>query len=109
MPTNLSPLWTGAFNTAEKELLSKKVLNYINQTGVDLFPGGVPNTLLQSGGIFKTFFIELLTTQFRFFFSILWEILNSFILLNNRIVSHRAKYRIVSNRFEFKPNLRFFL
>lgn len=49
MPTNLAPLWTGAFNTAEKELLSKKILKYINQTGIDQFPGGVPNTLLQSG------------------------------------------------------------
>ncbi|XP_031633665.1 trehalase isoform X3 [Contarinia nasturtii] len=49
VPTNLSPLWTGAFNTAEKELLSKKVLKYINETGIDLFPGGVPNTLIQSG------------------------------------------------------------
>lgn len=49
MPTNLSPLWAGAYNTAEKELLSKKILKYINQTGIDQFPGGVPNTLLQSG------------------------------------------------------------
>lgn len=49
MPTNLSPLWAGAFNPAEKELLSRKILNYVNQTGIDLFPGGVPNTLMQSG------------------------------------------------------------
>lgn len=49
MPTNLAPLWTGAFSHAEKEKVSKQVLNYINQTGIDLFPGGVPNTLTQSG------------------------------------------------------------
>lgn len=49
MPTNLAPLWTGAFNQAEKEKVSRQVLNYINQTGIDLFPGGVPNTLTQSG------------------------------------------------------------
>lgn len=49
MPTNLFPLWAGAFNTAERERISEKVLNYIEKTGIDLFPGGVPNTLTQSG------------------------------------------------------------
>lgn len=49
VPTNLAPLWTGAFNTADKERLAVRILNYINQTGVDQFPGGIPNTLVQSG------------------------------------------------------------
>lgn len=49
VPTNLSPLWVGAFNTAEKDYIAKRVLDYINSTGIDLFPGGVPNTLVQSG------------------------------------------------------------
>lgn len=49
VPTNLSPLWTGCFNTNEKPIIAKKILNYINETGIDVFPGGVPNTLLQSG------------------------------------------------------------
>lgn len=49
VPTNLSPLWVGAFNSADKKFLSKKVLNYINQIGIDSYPGGVPTTLKNSG------------------------------------------------------------
>lgn len=49
VPTNLAPLWTGCFNANDKTHLSRKILKYINETGIDMFPGGVPNTLLQSG------------------------------------------------------------
>lgn len=49
MPTNFAPLWTGAFNQANKQELSTRIMNYINKTRIDQFPGGVPNTLTQSG------------------------------------------------------------
>lgn len=49
VPTNLSPLWVGCFNTNDKAHIAAKTLAYIKKTGLDLFPGGVPNTLLQSG------------------------------------------------------------
>lgn len=47
--TNLSPLWTGCFNTSQKGDIAKKILKYIGDTGIDSYPGGVPNTLQQSG------------------------------------------------------------
>lgn len=48
-PTNLSPLWTRCFDESRSQHIAEKVLNYINQTNVDVFPGGVPNTLYQTG------------------------------------------------------------
>lgn len=48
-PTNLSPLWTNCFNQSRIQLIADKVLGYINQTGIDDFPGGIPNTLEHSG------------------------------------------------------------
>lgn len=48
-PTNLSPLWTNCFNQSQSQHIARKVLQYINQTGIDDFPGGVPNTLYHSG------------------------------------------------------------
>lgn len=49
VPTNLSPLWVGAFNASDKANIANKTLNYIKDLGLDLFPGGVPNTLRQAG------------------------------------------------------------
>jgi alpha,alpha-trehalase len=48
-PTNLSPLWTNCFNQSRRQHIAEKVLQYINQTEIDNYPGGVPNTLYQSG------------------------------------------------------------
>lgn len=48
VPTNLSPLWTGAFNTQDKSLVPR-ILNYINSTGINQYPGGIPNTLMDTG------------------------------------------------------------
>ncbi|KAH8254403.1 hypothetical protein KR032_009879 [Drosophila birchii] len=48
-PTNLSPLWVKAFNISDTEKISKSVLNYIAENKLDSFPGGVPNTLYQTG------------------------------------------------------------
>lgn len=49
VPTNLAPLWTNCFNQADKANLTKKVLAYIKNNGLDKYPGGVPNTLTLSG------------------------------------------------------------
>lgn len=49
VPTNLSPLWVGAFKASDKANIAAKTLKYIASTGVDQFPGGVPNTLMQVG------------------------------------------------------------
>lgn len=49
VPTNLSPLWVKAFNISDTEKISKSVLAYIEANKLDTFPGGVPNTLYQTG------------------------------------------------------------
>lgn len=35
----------GCYNTNDRATLSEKVLRYVNETGLDKYPGGVPNTL----------------------------------------------------------------
>lgn len=47
--TNLSPLWAGCFNTSDSARIAARTLAYINTTGIDRFPAGVPNTLRESG------------------------------------------------------------
>jgi len=47
--TNLAPLWMNCYNTADRVNITSKVLSYINATGIDKYPGGVPNTLEHSG------------------------------------------------------------
>lgn len=49
VPTNLTPLWVGCFNKNNKAYVAEKILNYVTETGIDVFPGGVPNTLRQAG------------------------------------------------------------
>lgn len=39
----------GCYNTANKSAIARKVLTYIDSTGIDAFPGGVPATLMQTG------------------------------------------------------------
>jgi alpha,alpha-trehalase len=48
-PTNLAPLWMGCYNQADSAQLTEKVLNYIEWTGIDDYPGGVPNSLNPTG------------------------------------------------------------
>ncbi|XP_055908702.1 trehalase-like isoform X2 [Eupeodes corollae] len=48
-PTNLFPLWTKAFNPKDSEKISKTVLKYIAKLELDKYPGGVPNTLSNTG------------------------------------------------------------
>lgn len=47
--TNLSPLIFGCYDTANKSAIARKILAYIDFSGIDAFPGGVPTTLMQSG------------------------------------------------------------
>jgi alpha,alpha-trehalase len=39
-PTNLSPLWTNCFDESRRQHIADKVLQYINQTEIDNYPGG---------------------------------------------------------------------
>lgn len=48
-PTNLAPLWTNCFNLSQREIIAEKVLAYIDNLKLDAFPGGVPNTLFNTG------------------------------------------------------------
>lgn len=48
-PSNLSPLIFGCYNTDDKSTLARKVLAYIETSGIDAFPGGVPASLMQTG------------------------------------------------------------
>lgn len=52
--SNLSPLWVKAYKPEDEVKIASKILNYVNVTGVNSYPGGVPNTLEQSGKIPKT-------------------------------------------------------
>ncbi|XP_055854744.1 trehalase-like [Episyrphus balteatus] len=49
VPTNLSPLWTKAYNRADSEKISKSVIKYLKDLKIDSYPGGIPNTLQHSG------------------------------------------------------------
>lgn len=42
-------MWLECYNTANKSAIARKVLAYIDSIGIDSFPGGVPNTLMQTG------------------------------------------------------------
>lgn len=48
-PTNLSPLVFGCYDTTNKSEIARKVLAYIDSTGIDTFAGGIPTTLKQTG------------------------------------------------------------
>ncbi|XP_041449192.1 trehalase isoform X2 [Drosophila obscura] len=49
VPTNLAPLFVKAYNISDTEKISASVLSYIEKNKLDTFPGGVPNTLYQTG------------------------------------------------------------
>ncbi|XP_055694077.1 trehalase isoform X1 [Lutzomyia longipalpis] len=49
VPTNLAPLWMKAYNTAQEDHITDKVLRYIESENLDSYPGGVPNTLQNTG------------------------------------------------------------
>ncbi|GAB0092045.1 Trehalase [Sergentomyia squamirostris] len=49
VPTNLAPLWMKCYNEALEANITDKVLRYIERTNIDSYPGGVPNTLQNTG------------------------------------------------------------
>lgn len=49
VPTNLSPLWVGAFDAADRVHITERMMKYINRIGIDQYEGGVPNTMMASG------------------------------------------------------------
>lgn len=49
VPTNLAPLWANCFNQSDVPHLADKILNYISESGIERFAGGVPNTLQSTG------------------------------------------------------------
>lgn len=49
--SNLSPLWLKAYDPEKATDIATKVLEYIKRTGIDDYPGGVPNTLEHSGNL----------------------------------------------------------
>lgn len=48
-PTNLSPLWMRCYDPARRQHIADRVLQYINDTKLDDYPGGVPNSLQHTG------------------------------------------------------------
>lgn len=55
--SNLSPLWLKAYNPTDELKIIPKILNYVNASGADNYPGGVPNTLEHSGSFIFIFFL----------------------------------------------------
>jgi len=47
--SNLSPLWNRAFKPEDEQMITEKVLAYIEKNQLDSYPGGVPNTLEATG------------------------------------------------------------
>lgn len=47
--SNLFPLWVGCFDRFNRPKIARQVLGYINRLQLDKFPGGVPNTLANTG------------------------------------------------------------
>lgn len=45
VPTNFAPLWTGSYNQQKRSRIIEGVLEAVNRWDLDLYSGGVPNTL----------------------------------------------------------------
>ncbi|XP_014281749.1 trehalase [Halyomorpha halys] len=48
-PTNIAPLWTGAYDSKKKEYYVSNVLKYLDKTNIKVNVGGIPSTLIHSG------------------------------------------------------------
>jgi alpha,alpha-trehalase len=48
-PTNFAPLFTSCFDESKREMIAEKFLKYIERNELDKYPGGVPNTLMNTG------------------------------------------------------------
>ncbi|XP_018571291.1 trehalase isoform X2 [Anoplophora glabripennis] len=47
-PTNIAPLWTGCYNTTNKDKIVRSVLKYLQNKNI-LYPGGIPTTVEHTG------------------------------------------------------------
>lgn len=47
--SNFAPLWTMSFDQRNVPYLSKKIMNYIKETCLKRYPGGVPTTFYRTG------------------------------------------------------------
>ncbi|XP_032524853.2 trehalase isoform X1 [Danaus plexippus] len=48
-PSNVAPLWTGAYDRGREEYYVNRVINYLDKVKVDIFEGGIPATFEHSG------------------------------------------------------------
>lgn len=48
-PTNFAPLWTNCFDLSKREHIVEKILAYIETHKLDDYPGGIPNTMENTG------------------------------------------------------------
>lgn len=49
VPTNLSPLWMRCYNPSRRQHIADRVMDYINKSRLNDYPGGVPTTESRSG------------------------------------------------------------
>lgn len=49
VPTNLAPLFTNCFNRSDSVHVSELVMSYLERAEIDKFPGGIPNSLENTG------------------------------------------------------------
>lgn len=47
-PSNISPLWTGCYDKADKEKIVRSVLKYLQNKNIQ-YPGGVPSSVEHTG------------------------------------------------------------
>lgn len=47
--TNFAPLWTNCFDYSQRERIAGKIIAYIDRLKLDDYPGGIPNTLSNTG------------------------------------------------------------
>ncbi|XP_048486687.1 trehalase isoform X2 [Plutella xylostella] len=48
-PSNVAPLWTGAYSQEKRDYYVSRVINYLDKVKVDIFEGGIPTTFEHSG------------------------------------------------------------
>lgn len=46
-PSNIAPLWTGCYNTTDKDNIVRSVLKYLQDKNI-MYPGGIPTTVVHT-------------------------------------------------------------
>lgn len=94
-PTNLSPLYFGCYDKANKDAIARKVLDYIDASGIDAFPGGLPSTIVCYSILYFNFIA----------FSLLFSIKINFEIFRCRPVNNGKT--ILTQIFEIKLYFKF--